>query len=83
MQSSENPARFAYETAKLQMDIQQHGSLQGYIDAQIAAKQTEALSQVQVQLPQSLPPSISSDRSVGSRSGPAWSGPRPLGELLA
>jgi hypothetical protein len=82
MKVSENPAKFAYDTAKLQLAIQQHGSLQGYIDAQIAAKQTEALSQVQAQLPQSAPPTISSDRSVGARSGPAWSGPAPLSELL-
>lgn len=31
---------------------------------------------------QGLPPTLSSERSVGSRSGPAWTGPAPLSDLL-
>lgn len=32
--------------------------------------------------PTGLPPTLSTERNVGSRSGPAWSGPKPLSELL-
>lgn len=82
MQAAPNPAQYAYETAKLQMEIQQHGGLEGLIEARLKARQSEALQTVQSQLPTSLPPSISSDRSVGQRSGPQWSGPTPLSDIL-
>lgn len=29
-----------------------------------------------------LPPTLSTERNLGTRSGPAWSGPKPLSELL-
>lgn len=29
-----------------------------------------------------IPPSLTNERNVGSRSGPSWTGPRPLSELL-
>lgn len=32
--------------------------------------------------PQKVPPTLSTKRSVGSRSGPAWTGPTPLGDLI-
>lgn len=85
MQSSRNPAEFAYETAKLQVEIAQAGGLDGLINARMEAKmreQQEQYSQVQGRLPSSLPPTISTDRSVGARSGPAWTGPTPLSDLL-
>lgn len=82
MKAAENPAKFAYDTAKLQLEIQQYGSLEGLIEARVAARQAEALQSLPAQLPQSTPPTISSDRSVGARSGPAWSGPAPISDYL-
>src|SRR5690606_15697442 len=29
-----------------------------------------------------VPPSLTGERNVGDRSGPAWAGPKPLSELL-
>jgi hypothetical protein len=79
-----NPAEYAYNMAKTQVDIQQYGGIDGLINARVqeALKaQQPNLAEVASRLP-SAPPSISSDRSVGARSGPAWGGPTPLSEIL-
>jgi hypothetical protein len=83
MQSAPNPAEFAYNTAKLELEIREHGSIDALVEARLKAREAQALQSVQTQLPQSLPPTISNDRSVGSRSGPAWTGPRPIGDILS
>jgi hypothetical protein len=77
-----NPAQYAYDVAKTQIELQQYGGLEGLIEARIAARQTEAMQSVQQHLPSSAPPTISDSRSTGSRSGPAWSGPTPLSAIL-
>lgn len=82
MLAADEPAEFAYSQAKTQMAIREAGSIDAYIQAQVEARINAQLSQVTQQLPQSAPPTISSDRSVGARSGPAWSGPASLGDLL-
>lgn len=85
MQAARNPAEFAYETAKLQMEIAQHGGIEGLVNARIEARMQNQQAQyadVQNRLPSSAPPTISTDRSVGARSGPAWTGPSPLADLL-
>lgn len=82
MQRAPNPAQYAYDTAKIQMELQQHGGLEGLIEARLKARQAEAMQAVQGQLPQSAPPTISTDRSVGARSGPAWSGPGSISDYL-
>jgi hypothetical protein len=80
-----NPAEYAYNMAKTQVDIQQYGGIDGLINARVQealkAQQPANLADVASRLP-SAPPSISSDRSVGARSGPAWGGPTPLSEIL-
>lgn len=73
-----DPADFAYKTAQLQMDIMQHGGIEGLVQARVKAREAELLQNA----PAALPPSISSDRSVGARGGPAWGGPTPLGDIL-
>jgi hypothetical protein len=81
MMRAPSPAKFAYDTAKTHLEIQQYGSLDALVAAKVEAAQKEALAALPTQLP-SLPPSISSDRSVGSRSGPTWSGPQSIDDLL-
>jgi hypothetical protein len=71
------PAEWAYEQAKTHLEVQRYGSIEGLIEARIAERlQTARPAQV-------VPPSISNQRNVGTRTGPAWSGPRPLSDLLA
>lgn len=82
MRRAPNPAQYAYDVATIQTELHQHGGLEGLIEARIAAR-NNAVQDVHSQLPSSLPPSISADRSVGARSGPAWSGPVPLSDLLS
>jgi hypothetical protein len=82
MQQAASPAKFAYDTAKLELEIRQHGGIDGLIEARLKAREAQAMQGLQAQLPQSAPPTISADRSVGARTGPAWSGPTPLSELL-
>jgi hypothetical protein len=77
-----NPAQYAYDVARTQIELQQYGGLEGLIEARIKAREAEAMQGLQQQLP-SAPPTISADRSVGARSGPAWSGPRSIDDLLA
>lgn len=83
MKLSPNPAKYAYETAKLQQEIMQHGGLEGLIEARLKAREAEALKAVEQQLPQSTPPTISGDRSVGQRTAQPWAGPTPLGDILS
>jgi hypothetical protein len=49
------------------------------LKAELLAEMQQGSSPV---APQSLPPSLSGERSVASRSGPAWAGPTPLAEIL-
>lgn len=82
MSRAPNPAEYAYNTARLQVEIMQHGGIEGMIEARMSARENAAIQGVQDRLPSSAPPTLSSERSVGARSGPAWSGPTPLSELL-
>jgi hypothetical protein len=82
MKRHPNPAQYAYDVAKTQLELQQYGGLEGLIEARIKAREAEAMQSVQQQLP-SAPPTISGDRSVASRSGPAWAGPTPIGDILS
>lgn len=82
MQQAPSPAKFAYDTGKLQAEITQHGGIDGLVEARLKAREAAALTGLQAQLPQSAPPTISNDRSVGARSGPAWSGPGSLSDYL-
>ena len=46
----------------------------------------QVMSEMQAQMPAQgrhvIPPTLTTERNVGSRSGPAWSGPTPLSQLL-
>jgi len=78
-----NPAEFAYTVAKQHEQVSQYGSLEGYLAAEKAKWEAEALEKLKATLPASTaPPTLSNERNVGSRSGPEWSGPKPLSELL-
>jgi hypothetical protein len=79
-----HPWRKAYQIAKNHERMQSLGavdvtSLEAKLREQIKA---ELMAEAQNKLP-SAPPSISGDRSVASRSGPAWSGPSSISDLLS
>lgn len=80
--SDPHPWSKAYQIAKNHKAMQELGATN--VDDLRAKIRAELEAEMQVQQPvrQSIPPSLATERNVGSRSGPAWSGPRPLSELL-
>lgn len=77
--SDPHPWNKAYQIAKNHKTMQDLGATN--ID-DLKQKLLEQLKQEQQAAP-SAPVSLTNERNVGSRSGPAWAGPKPLSELLA
>ena len=79
-----DPAEYAYNIAKQHEEFSKYGSLDAMIAAKKAEWEAEALAGLKASLSpaQSAPTSLAAERSVGARSGPAWSGPVSLNELL-
>lgn len=81
MTSASDPAEFAYKTGKRALELEQVGSL----DALIAAERAKWEAEVKAAIPQpaqTFPQTTATDGSVAARTGPAWSGPAPIGQLL-
>jgi hypothetical protein len=56
------------------------------LEAKLRAKIMAEMAETQQQpapVMATLPPTLSNERNVGQRTGPAWAGPRPLSELLS
>lgn len=83
MANAVDPAEFAYRKGKSLAEIHTYG---GDVDALLAAKRAEWEAELRASAPSptpTLPPSTATERSMGvPRAGPAWSGPKPLTELL-
>jgi hypothetical protein len=84
--SAKHPWEKAYQIAKNAASAAELGAtnveeLEAKLREKIMAElqQGQTLVQPQVQ----LPPSLTGERNVGNRSGPAWTGPPPLEDLLA
>ncbi|MES2295217.1 MAG: hypothetical protein V4527_18115 [Pseudomonadota bacterium] len=79
--SDPHPWNKAYQIARTHKTMQELGATD--IDA-LKAKLREELQAeaVQAVAPATLPPTLSAERNAGARSGPAWSGPAPLGDIL-
>lgn len=77
-----HPWQKAYNIAKNARQMQELGAtsideLKAQLRAQIEAEMAASKPAVP-----NIPPSLSTQRSVSGRTGPAWSGPKPLNELL-
>jgi hypothetical protein len=80
-----HPWNKAYQIVKNHEKMQALGAvdlddLKGKLREELKA---ELLAEAGSRLPASAPPTISTDRSVGARTGPAWTGPAPLSDLLS
>jgi hypothetical protein len=78
---SDDPGEFAYSKGKAALAIQSVGSL----DALKAQIRSEIEAELKAAIPQPkpvLPSTTAADGSVGGRSGPSWSGPTPLTQIL-
>ena len=77
-----DPWGYAFRAYKNQQTMQELGATDiEQLKAQIRA-QVEAEMAAQKPAVPNIPPSLSTQRSVGGRTGPAWGGPKPLNELL-
>lgn len=82
MTAAADPAEFAYKTGKTALDVRQYGS----IDKLLEAKRAEWEAELKAAVPQpkqTFPETTAADGSVSARSGPAWSGPPSMNELLS
>lgn len=84
--SDPDPWGKAYKIAKNAATMESLGATD--LDAMRAKMREELLAELQqgqTPVPQAprLPPSLTGERNVGSRSGPAWAGPRSIDDLLA
>lgn len=85
MMQQPDPAEYAYNIAKQHEELNRYGSLDAMLEAKKKEWEAEALEGLKASLdpaPASAPTSLVTERNVGSRSGPAWSGPADLSELL-
>lgn len=84
--SDPHPWDRAYKIAKNAATMAELGATD--VDTLKAKLREEVLAELQQgsqPLPQqqpTIPPTLTTERNVGARTGPAWSGPKPLSELL-
>lgn len=82
--SDPHPWAKAYSIAKNHVKMQELGatdvaSLEAKIREQVMAELTANQQPAGIR----LPPTLSTEQNVGSRTGPAWAGPKSLNELLS
>jgi hypothetical protein len=77
-----HPWNKAYQIAKNHRAMQELGATN--LDDLKAKLRAELMAEMQGQMPSQspVPPTLTTERNVGTRAGPAWSGPRSLDELL-
>lgn len=82
LQRAPDPASYAYQAAKRYQEAKQYGSAtpsREQMEAEIRAK---IMAEIGVQRP-TAPNTLANERSVGARSGPTWSGPTAIGDILS
>jgi len=76
-----NPAEYAYQVSEQIAVARNYGNAQPTREQLKAELREELKAELGIGRPQA-PTTLANDRSVGSRSGPAWSGPTDLGDIL-
>jgi hypothetical protein len=76
-----DPGEFAYARGKTALEIQRVGSIDE-LRKQIRSEM-EAEARAIIQPRPTLPSTTAADSSVGARTGPLWTGPKPIGEILS
>lgn len=82
MTAAADPAEFAYTKGKSALELERYGSVDELLKAERAKWEAE-LKAAAPQPKQTFPETTAADGSVGARSGPAWSGPPSMNELLS
>ena len=81
MSAAADPAEFAYAKGKSALELERYGSVDELLKAERAKWEAEVKAAIP-QPAQSFPATTAADGSVGARTGPAWAGPTPLGNII-
>jgi hypothetical protein len=82
IQQAPDPATFAYNAGKQWEASKSYGHGAPPSEEQVEARMREKIiAELGLDRPKA-PSTFAGDRSVGSRAGPAWTGPTPMGDLL-
>lgn len=79
MARESDPAEFAYRKGKTALELERVGSIEELVKAERAKWEQETKAAMP---PPAFPSTTATDGSVGARSGPGWSGPAPIDDLL-
>jgi hypothetical protein len=79
--ASPNPAEYAYNAANKMLEAKQYGTATPSREQLEAEIRQKIMAEIGIPNRQA-PTSLANERSIGSRSGPAWSGPTPLSDIL-
>lgn len=77
-----NPAEYAYQVSEQIAVARNYGGTAPSREQLEAEIRQKIMAEIGMSPKPTAPTSLASERSVGSRSGPAWSGPTALGDIL-
>lgn len=83
LQQAPDPATFAYNAGKQFAEAKAYGGALPSRDQLKAELLEEVKAELGLANRPSVPSTLADSRSVASRSGPAWTGPTPLGDILS
>lgn len=82
LQQAPDPATFAYNAGKQWAAAKSYGSEAAPSKEDLKAQlREEIMTELGLNRPQ-VPTTMAGDRSVGARTGPGWTGPKSLGDIL-
>lgn len=76
-----DPGEYAYSKGKAALALEQYGSIDDLLAAERQKWEAEVKGAIPTLTP-NLPSTTAADGSVGARTGPGWSGPQPLKEII-
>lgn len=82
LKAAANPAEYAYNAASRMIEAKQYGSPAPSREQMEAEIRQKIMAEIGMTQKPQAPVSMAQEQSRGARSGPAWSGPTPLGDIL-
>lgn len=81
LKAASNPAEYAYNAAQRILEAKSYGQPGPSREAMETEIREKLMAELGLNKPK-VPTSLVNEQSRGARSGPAWSGPTPLGQIL-
>lgn len=82
LQRAPDPAAYAYQAAQQHLEALRYAEPMPTREQMEAKIRAEIMAGIGVQRP-TAPNTLANERSVGARSGPTWSGPTAIGDILS